>query len=93
MRIAILSLVVLAVLNLLGFAVIAIVGLAHGVSEPPGFPAWFKDGTDLCFYLALLLTFISLPFLASSQQRKRAALSAGVAFGTAMIIAFLTSPG
>lgn len=90
-RIAILSLLVLAILNLLAFAVIAILGIAHGVSEP--FPTWFKNGTDSCFYLGLLVTFISLPFLTSSQQRLRAVLSAGVAFGTVMIIAFLTTRG
>jgi hypothetical protein len=90
-RIAILGLLVLAVVNFLAFAVIGVVGIVHGVSEP--FPTWFKNGSDLCFYLGLLLTFISLPFLASSQQRKRAGLSAGVAFGTVMIIAFLTARG
>lgn len=84
-------LLVLDVLNFLAFAVIALLGIAHGVSEP--FPSWFRNGTDICFYLGLLLTFASLPFLASSQQRTRAALSAGLAFGTVMVIAFLTTRG
>lgn len=79
------------VLNFLAFAVIAIRGIALGVSAP--FFSWFKNGTDICFYLGLLLTFVSLPFLASTQQRIRAAISAGLAFGTVMVIAFLTTRG
>jgi len=84
-------LLVLDVLNLMAFAAIAILGIARGVSYP--FPNWFRNGTDICFYLALLLTAVSLAFLASSQQRKRAALSAALAFGTVMVIAFLTTRG
>jgi hypothetical protein len=85
------GLLILDVLNFLAFAVIALFGIARGVSQP--FPSWFRNGTDICFYLGLLLTFVSLPFLASSQQRTRAALSAGLAFGTVMVIAFLTTRG
>ena len=79
------------VLNILTFAAIAVCGIALGVSSP--FPTWFRNGTDICFYVGLLLTLISLPFLAFAQQRIRAAISAALAFGTVMIIAFLTSRG
>jgi hypothetical protein len=79
------------VINFLTFAVIAVGGIAQGVSFP--FPTWFRSGTDICFYLALLLTLISLPFLAFAQHRIRAAISVALAFGTAMIIAFLVSQG
>ena len=85
------ALLVLDVLNFLSFTGIAILGIVRGVSDP--FPSWFRDGTDVCFYLRLLLTLVSLPFLASSKQRVRAGLSAGLAFGTVMVIAFLTTRG
>lgn len=87
----VIALLVLDGLNLLSFAGIAILGIVRGVSDP--FPSWFRDGTDICFYLGLLLTLVSLPFLASSQQRAKAGLSAGLAFGTVMAIAFLTTRG
>jgi hypothetical protein len=79
--------------NLLSFAVIAIIGIARGVTDP--FPAWFRDGSDICFFLGLILTFVSLPFafVATARQGKRAIAAATVAFGTVMVIAFLTTRG
>jgi drug/metabolite transporter superfamily protein YnfA len=91
MGLAMMTVLCLGILNLLAFAVIAIVGMAHGINYP--FPVWFKNERDICFYLAIALTLVSFPFLASSQQRIRASLSIVIAFGTVMIIAFLTSRG
>jgi hypothetical protein len=79
------------VLNILTFAGMAISGIALGVSSP--FPTWFRNGTDICFYVGLFLTLTSLPFLAFAQHRIRAGISAALAFGTVIIIAFLTSQG
>jgi len=91
MTIATMVILVLSILDLLAFIVIAVVGFVHGVNYP--FPAWFSNESDACFYLGLALALLSLPFLASTQQRHRAALSLGISLGTVMIIAFLTSQG
>lgn len=91
MKATIAIILIMAVLNLTAFCVIAVLGIADGVSYP--FPAWFRDERDICFYLGIILVCVSLPFLASSQQRDRATLSLGLSFGTVMIIAFLTSRG
>jgi len=91
MKTATMLILLLSILNLLAFIVIAIFGFVHGVNYP--FPEWFRNERDVCFYLGIILALTSLPFLASSQQRRRAVLSLGLSFGTVMIIAFLTSRG
>lgn len=91
MKTATIIILLLSIMNLLTFIVVAINGFAHGVNYP--FPAWFRNERDICFYLGLILTFTSLPFLLSSRQTLSAALSIGISFGTVMIIAFLTSQG
>ena len=91
MRMAMLLLLACDVLNLLTFASIACVGLPNGVIYP--FPRWFRNATDVCFYLGLAFTVVSLLFFLARQQRKRALLSTALAFGTVMIIAFLTTRG
>lgn len=91
MRIVMLLILMLDILNLLAFTVIAAIGFANGVTDP--FPPWFRDGTDVCFYLGLSLGIVSLVCLAFPQQRMRAFLSGCIAYVTVIVILILTVRG
>ena len=74
--------------NLLAFAVVAAIGWHTGVNNP--FPAWFRLGSDACFYLGIAFFVLSLPPLTIRRARESALVSATVAGATLMAIAFLT---
>jgi drug/metabolite transporter superfamily protein YnfA len=91
MRFAMMTVLIVNILNLIAFVAIAVVGLVKGVNYP--FPNWFRNERDVCFYLAITLILASFPFLLSSRQRIRASISVVIAFGTLLVIAFLTARG
>jgi uncharacterized membrane protein YgdD (TMEM256/DUF423 family) len=91
MKIAVLCLLALDALNFGAFVALAVVGYTRGVSDP--FPPWFRNGSDLCFYAALALLLVSLPFWVSVRTRFHAFISGCVSAATAMLIAFLTTRG
>jgi hypothetical protein len=93
MKIAGVALLTLDALNVLIFAIVAVLGLIRGVSDP--FPPWFANSTNACFYSEIVLCLAGLPLLASRELRirVRAFIASSIAGATVMLIAFLTTRG
>jgi hypothetical protein len=85
-------LLVVAIFNFAVFCVVAIIGYHQGVSYPH-FPAWFDRTTWYCFVTSLGLSITCLGLLIFKFEAPRTVLTGSIGFGTAMLIAFLTSRG
>lgn len=84
-------LVWMTVANLLAFLLICALGNFLHVSD--NFPPWFKNSVGVCFLMAGGAMVAGALLMLSSRARRSAALSTGLAFGTMLLIVYLTTIG
>ncbi len=85
-------LLTLSSVSLVTTILIASTGLARNVWYP-NVPHWFSAGMNFCFYLSLVLMFMSVCLIFSKPARTLSSLSAALALTTASLVAWIVTGG
>jgi hypothetical protein len=83
---------IFASLALVAFMIVAIKGLAMGITYP-SFPKWFSEVADRSFYASLLLMALSFVGILIDHKKKMAVIALAISTFTVCLIAYCTTKG